>query len=130
MGDNKKDERDLLDLIVDTIILGGKALKVPTYKVLNIKERYNLEDFFKNAGLVNKSGEFPIQKKIVTEGDIDTYYMSIPDGLSSKNFFDYKQPLEEKYNRNIEIKYDDGLVLIEVSKKVVNEENKGEVEYE
>ncbi len=109
--------KNIIDDIFDVLVLVGKSSKILVCKVLNIKEMYDLELFFKNAGLKNGSGERPKQKKITTGEKGDVYHLSIPDGLTSKDFEKYKLALEEKYNEEIEISSSKGVILIEMYKK-------------
>lgn len=110
--------KNIIDDLFDIVVLAGKSIKFLTYKALRIKEFYDLELFFKNAGLKNGSGEKPKQKSVTTGTKGDIYHLSIPDGLSSKDFEKYKQALEEKYNEGVEINCDKGVVKIEMFKKV------------
>ena len=100
------------------MVLCGKVGKLAICTVLRIEEKYDLELFFKNAGLKNGSGEMPKQKNITTGEKGDVYHLSIPDGLSSNDFSKYKLALEEKYNQKIDIKYEGGFVLIEMFEKI------------
>ena len=110
--------KNIIDDLFDIVVLAGKSIKFLTYKALRIEEFYDLELFFKNAGLKNGSGEKPKQKSVTTGTKGDIYHLSIPDGLSSKDFEKYKQALEEKYNEGVEINCDKGVVKIEMFKKV------------
>ena len=109
--------KNLLDDLWDVGVTVGKGVKFITYKALKIEEKLDLEDFFKSAGLSNTTGEFPLQKKIVDGEKGDLYHMTIPAGLELSNFLGYKQALKEKFNKSVDMKYKDKMILIEVYDK-------------
>lgn len=84
--------------------------------------RYDLERFFMNTGLKNKSNHYPKQIKVL-EGDVHngkikkTCYMSFPDGLVLDDFIQYKSQLEDKYNSNVNIEYIEGYVKIDFTER-------------
>lgn len=93
-----------------------------TIEMYNHGQKYNLERFFMNAGLKNKSNHYPKQIKIL-EGEIlngkvkKTCYMSFPDGLVLDDFIQCKPQLENKYNSNVNIEYIEGYIKIDFIEK-------------
>ncbi len=94
-----------------------------TIEMYSHKYRYDIENFFKNAGLANKSGHTPNQIKTI-EGEIKSKgkkciicYMSIPDRLTLNDFLQYKDQLQYKHNCTVDIEYIEGYVKIEFTER-------------
>lgn len=93
-----------------------------TIEMYSNKDKYNLENFFMNVGLKNKSNHHPKQIKTV-EDQINngkrknTCYMSFPDGLVIDDFMQYKSQLENKFNSKVDIDYVEGYVKIDFIEK-------------
>ncbi len=117
MAKNRNIIDDIFDVLVNISFLCGETCKLVFCKLLNIEEKFDLEKFLKNTGLKNFSGEIPKQIKITKGEKGDVYYFSLPDGLSSNDFSKYKIALEEKLDKEIDIKCKNGHILIEIFEK-------------
>ena len=94
---------------VNDINTGGKYITIELY---HPKYTYNLEEFFKNAGLKNSfGGEIKQDFTEYKKGTI-TCYMSNQDGLTTEDFEKYKPIIEDKYYCNMEIKNSKGKIKI------------------
>lgn len=87
------------------------------YKMLNVEEYYNIEEFFKTIEFKNKKNMYPKQIKIFTSEKGYTYLLSAPPGISLKNFNDIKGSLELQLKNKVEIKERKGYIEIEVISK-------------
>lgn len=87
------------------------------YKMLNVEEYYNIEEFFKTIEFKNKKNMYPKQIKIFTSEKGYTYLLSVPAGISLKNFNDIKGSLELQLKNKVEIRERKGYVEIEVISK-------------
>lgn len=105
--------RTLIYSSVDTFKLSYKLI----YKMLKIEEHYNIEEFFKTIEFKNKKNMYPKQIKIFTSEKGYTYLLSVPAGISLKNFNDIKGSLELQLKNKVEIKERKGYVEIEVISK-------------
>lgn len=79
-----------------------KVLRDSLYKVLNIKEQFDMDNFFKAVNLKNNVDEYP--KQIAIYEDIVTidYILTIPSGLTENDFKKYKDSLELQLGKDIE----------------------------
>lgn len=82
-----------------------KVLKDSLYNVLNIKEQYDMESFFKSVDLKNKENIYPKQKNITENDKTINYFFDIPPGLSIKDFNKYQEALELQLGKDICINY-------------------------
>ena len=82
-----------------------KVLKDSLYNVLNIKEQYDMENFFKSVDLKNKENIYPKQKNITENDKTINYFLDIPQGLSIKDFNKYQEALELQLGKDICINY-------------------------
>lgn len=105
--------RTLIYSSVDAFKLSYKLI----YKMLKIEEHYNIEEFFKTIEFKNKKNMYPKQIKIFTSEKGYTYLLSVPAGISLKNFNDIKGSLELQLKNKVEIKERKGYVEIEVISK-------------
>ena len=107
----------LVNSIFDVTKLTGKLI----YKLLNIEENFDIEKFFKTVDLKNKKGDFPKQIKIYESKKGYTYLLSVPIGLSLKDFTNYKGALELQLKNKVEIKERKGYLEIEVITKELSD---------
>lgn len=110
-------ENNILKSFVD---IGYDAFKLSyklIYKMLNVEEYYNIEDFFQNIEFKNKKNMYPKQIEIFTSEKGYTYLLSVPAGISLKNFNDIKGSLELQLKNKVEIRESKGYVEIEVMSK-------------
>lgn len=101
----------------DAAKLSGKLL----LKLLNIKEHFNIEEFFKTVELKNKKEHYPKQIKIYSSEKGYVYLLSAPVGLGLSNFTKYKEALELQLKNKIEIRERKGYIEIEVITKELSE---------
>lgn len=106
----------IVNCTFDAAKLTGKLL----LKLLNIKEHFNIEEFFKTVELKNKKLQYPKQIKIYSSEKGYIYLMSVPIGLSLEDFNKYKGSLEIQLKNKIEIRERKGYIEIEVITKVLN----------
>lgn len=102
--------------IFDAAKLSGKLL----LKILNIKEYFNIEEFFKTVELKNKKNHYPKQIKIYSSEKGYIYLISVPIGLSLADFNKHKGSLEIQLKNKIEIRERKGYIEIEVITKELN----------
>lgn len=118
MSSNQKNKSDnilepLVDSVIDMAKLSGKLI----YKLLKIEEQFDVENFFKVVDFKNKKGEYPKQVKIYSSEKGYIYLLSVPIGLSLKDFTNYKGALELQLKNKIEIKERKGYIELEVITK-------------
>lgn len=82
-----------------------------------IKEKKDLNIFFKSIGLKNKLEEYPMLFKEINNG----YLVTIPVGLNAGDFIKHKNSLETYLNREVDIQNKNGLVYIEYKVKKLKE---------
>ncbi|MCU9808384.1 hypothetical protein LEQ06_09520 [Paraclostridium sp. AKS46] len=111
----------LVDSLFDVTKLTGKLI----YKLLKIEENFDIEKFFKTVDFKNKKGEFPKQIKIYESKKGYAYLLSVPVGLSLKDFSNYQGALELQLKNKIEIKERKGYIEIEV----ITKELKNKINY-
>lgn len=118
MSSNKSNNilEPLVDSVIDVAKLSGKLI----YKLLKIEEQFDVENFFKVVDFKNKKGEYPKQVKIYSTEKGYTYLLSVPIGLSLKDFSNYKGSLEIQLKNKVEIRERKGYVEIEVITKELN----------
>lgn len=83
-----------------------------------IKEKKDLNIFFKSIGLKNKLEEYPMLFKEINNG----YLVTIPVGLNAGDFIKHKNSLETYLNREVDIQNKNGLVYIEYKVKKLKED--------
>ena len=103
----------IVNYTFETVKLTGKLL----LKLLDIKEYFNIEEFFKTVDLKNKKSQYPKQIKIYSSEKGYIYLMSVPIGLSLEDFNKYKGSLEIQLKNKVEIKERKGYIEIEVITK-------------
>lgn len=80
--------------------------------ILDAATRTNLDDFFTNTPLRNAKGIYPKVTQKLSDEFTTTYYIKLPDGLSTDDFVAWQQPVEQYLNRRISIGWDNGLMTI------------------
>lgn len=116
-----KENNNIFKTFVDT---GYDAFKLSyklIYKMLNVEEYYNIEDFFQNIEFRNKKNMYPKQIKIFTSEKGYTYLLSVPPGISLNDFSNIKGSLELQLKNKVEIRERKGYVEIEVISKKLDE---------
>lgn len=107
----------IIDPLVDGIIGLGKLSMKALYKLLNIKEYYNLEEYFKIVEFKNKKNVYPNLIKIYTSAKGYTYLFNIPIGLNVNDFKKHKEGIESQLKENVDIRIKSGFIEIEVIEK-------------
>lgn len=114
-------DTNLLTPIVGAFFDAAKVTTKLILKALDIKEYFDVEDFFKTIELKNKKEQYPKQIKIYSSDNGYVYLMSVPIGLGLSNFMKYKEPLELQLRHKIEIKERKGYIEIEVITKELSD---------
>lgn len=96
---------NILNPLIDSCFDSLKVLKKGLYKVLNIRENFDMENFFKAVNLKNSSDEYPKQKSITENDKTINYFLEIPRGLSIKDFNKYQEAIELQLGKDICINY-------------------------
>lgn len=117
MGDT-----NLLSPIVNAFYDAGKLTTKLIMKALDIKEYFNIDEFFKTIELKNKKGQYPKQIKIYSSNKGYVYLISAPAGLSISDFSKFKESLELQLRQSIEIRERKGYVEIEVITKKLSDD--------
>lgn len=74
--------------------------------------RTNLDNFFTHTPLKNSDGKYPRVVKTEKDEYTTAYHIKMPDGLSTDDFENWQQPIEQFLNRRVSIGFDDGLLVI------------------
>lgn len=108
MGEN------IAGMVADTIIDISKLSLKLIYKLLNIKEYFDINNYFKHIELKNKKNIYPITIKIHESKKGYTYVMSCPLGMGLSDFVKIKEGLEVQLRHSIDIRHRNGYIEIEV----------------
>ena len=114
-------DTNLLTPIVSAFFDAAKVTTKLILKALDIKEYFDVENFFKTVDLKNKKEQYPKQIKIYSSDNGYVYLMSVPVGLGLSNFMKYKESLQLQLRHNIEIRERKGYIEIEVITKKLSD---------
>lgn len=78
---------------------------------------YNLDNFFREVGLKNSKGEYPVVGYPHKSKKGYSYHINCPLGLSLSDFMKYKEKIEIQVHENIEIRQSGGNIIVEVITK-------------
>lgn len=82
-------------------------------------DQKSLTNIFKQSGLIKKNGDFEDVPKIIaqkeTEGGFQAV-LSLPVGLSSKDFIRRSQAVSEALNAEVDFKYENGKIIMTADK--------------
>lgn len=113
----KKEENNIIKPFIDVAEVIGKLGLKSIYKLLKIKEYYDIEEYFKKVELKNKQEHYPKTIKIYESKKGYTYLINVPVGLNEDDFKKHKKSLEVQLKKNIEVKLKSGFIEIEVIEK-------------
>ena len=82
---------------------------------------YNLDNFFREVGLKNSKGEYPVVGYPHKSKKGYSYHINCPIGLSLSDFMKYKEKIEIQVHENIEIRQSGGHIIVEVITKKLPE---------
>ena len=82
---------------------------------------YNLDNFFREVGLKNSKGEYPVVAYPNKSKKGYSYHINCPIGLSLSDFMKYKEKIEIQVHENIEIRQSEGNIIVEVITKKLPE---------
>ena len=82
---------------------------------------YNLDNFFREVGLKNSKGEYPVVGYPHKSKKGYSYHINCPIGLSLNDFMKYKEKIEIQVHENIEIRQSGGHIIVEVITKKLPE---------
>lgn len=100
----------LVNSIYEVGEVGLKAL----YKLLNIKQYFDIEEYFKIVQLKNKREEYPKLINIHESNKGYIYLVSCPRGLSIEDFKKLEKGLEIQLRHRVDIRVRDGYIELEV----------------
>lgn len=103
--------------VFDVAKLSGKLL----LKLLNIKEHFNVEEFFKTVGLKNKKDEYLKQIKLYPSEKGYVYLLAVPFGIGVSDLKKYQESLELQLRNKVDIRERKGYIEIEVITKELND---------
>lgn len=103
--------------VFDVAKLSGKLL----LKLLNIKEHFNIEEFFKTVGLKNKKDEYLKQIKLYSSEKGYVYLLAVPFGIGVSDLKKYQESLELQLRNKVDIRERKGYIEIEVITKELND---------
>lgn len=104
----------MIELLINSILDAGKILFNAVCDVLNIKQCFDIEEFFKIIEFKNKQEFYPKTIKIYDSPKGYTYLLSCPIGLSLADFEKLQGALEIQIRHKVEIRERNGYIEIEV----------------
>ena len=104
----------MLELLVKSVIDSGKILFKAVCDVFNIKQCFDIEEFFKIIEFKNKQEFYPKTIKIYDSPKGYTYLLSCPIGLSLADFEKLQGALEIQIKSRVEIRERNGYIEVEV----------------
>lgn len=105
---------NILEPLINSLFEVGKLSIKGLYKLMKIKEYFDVEEYFKIVQLKNKREEFPKLIKIYESQKGYIYLVSVPKGISLDDFSKLKQGLEIQLKHKAEIRERQGYIEIEV----------------
>jgi S-DNA-T family DNA segregation ATPase FtsK/SpoIIIE len=82
-------------------------------------DKKSLDNIFKQSGLTKKNGEFEDTPKLIAKKETDDGFqavLSLPVGLSSRDFIRRSQTISEALNAEVDFKYENGKIIMTADK--------------
>lgn len=80
--------------------------------------RKKLDRFFEGANLKNAADVFPTIHHVDRDVNKETYFIKMPAGLCQNDFENKKQAIEQFLDKDVELKYKNGMLSIEAKNRV------------
>lgn len=105
---------NILEPVVNSLSEAFKVGLKCLYKLMNIKEYFDIENFFKQIEFKNKKEQYPTLIKIYESQKGYVYLLGVPCGISLDDFLKIKGALQIQLKNSVEIRERKGYIEIEV----------------